>query len=207
MLDDILIAAGEDEAGEAEGVETEDNGSGGEGTVATAPLEVGVGGSGSFFNAIDDEVREDLTLFGREVEVGFDTGEGDADGIGRRETEVELEEFGERVAFGAEVAVGIVAAKAERGRAEDFIEVGASGVSGVLESRERGAEVDADTEDIDIGFIFFLCSVEADTDISFGSVSARRTNSTANFGIFVKNFVFVHKFTSKIVRIIAFERL
>ena len=31
LLDYILIAAGEDEAGEVEGVETEDNGSGGEG--------------------------------------------------------------------------------------------------------------------------------------------------------------------------------
>ena len=31
LLDDILIAASEDEAGEAEGVETEDDGSGGEG--------------------------------------------------------------------------------------------------------------------------------------------------------------------------------
>ena len=31
LLDDILIAAGEDKAGEAEGVETEDNGSGGGG--------------------------------------------------------------------------------------------------------------------------------------------------------------------------------
>lgn len=106
--------------------------------------------------------------------------------------------------FGDGVAARIVI---ERGRAEDFIEVGASGVSGVLESRERGAEVDSDSEDVDIGFIFFLCSVEADTDIAFSSVSARRANSTAASNIFVKNFVFVHKFTSKIVRIIAFERL
>ena len=207
MLDDILIAAGEDEAGKAEGVETEDNGSGGESTVATAPLEVGVGGSGSFFNAVDDEVREDLALLRWKVEIGFDTGEGDADGIGRRETEIELEEFGERVLFGAEVAVRIVAAKAERGRAEDFIEVSASGVEGVLISRKSGAEIDSDSEDVDVGFIFFLCLVEADTDRTLLPIFARRTNSTAIFGISVKNFVFVHKFTSKIVRIIAFERL
>ena len=142
-----------------------------------------------------------------EVEIGFDAGEGDADGFGRRETEVELEEFGERVAFGAEVAVGIVAAKAERRRVEDFIEVGASGVSGVLESRESGAEVNSDSEDVDVGFIFFLCSVEADTDRTLLPIFARRTNSTTVINIFVKNFVFVHKFTSKIVRIIAFERM
>ena len=95
----------------------------------------------------------------------------------------------------------------ERGSVEDFIEISESGVSGVLESRESGAEVDSDSEDVDIGFIFFLCSVEADTDIAFSSVSARRANSTAASNIFVQNFVFVHKFTSKIVRIIAFERL
>ena len=95
-------------------------------------------------------------MLGREVEIGFDTGEGDSDGIGRRETEIELEEFGEWVLFGDGVAVGIVAAKAERRRVEDFIEVGASGVEGVLESRESGAEVDSDSEDVDIGFIFFL---------------------------------------------------
>ena len=95
----------------------------------------------------------------------------------------------------------------ERGSVENFIEISESGVSGVLISRERGAEVDSDSEDIGIGFIFFLCSVEADTDIAFSSVSASRANSTAAFNIFVKNFVFVHKFTSKIVRIIAFERL
>lgn len=143
----------------------------------------------------------------REVEIGFDTGEGDADGIGRRETEVELEEFRERVAFGEGVAVRIVAVKMERGSVEDFIEISESGVSGVLISRERRAEVDSDSEDIGIGFIFFLCSVEADTDIAFGSVSASRANNTAASNIFIKNFVFVHKFTSKIVRIIAFERL
>lgn len=146
-------------------------------------------------------------MLGREVEIGFDTGEGDADGIGRRETEVELEEFGERVLFGDGVAVRIVAVKTERGRVEDFIEIVAPCVSGVLISRESRAEIDSDSEDVDIGFIFFLCSVEADTDIAFSSVSARRTNSTAASNIFVKNFVFVHKFTSKIVRIIAFERL
>ena len=143
----------------------------------------------------------------REVEIGFDTGEGDADGIGRRETEVELEEFRERVAFGDGVAVGIVAAKAERRRVEDFIEIVAPCVSGVLISRERGAEVDSDSEDVDIGFIFFLCSVEADTDRTLLPIFARRTNSTTVISISVKNFVFVHKFTSKIVRIIAFERL
>lgn len=121
---------------------------------------------------------------------------------------MELEEFGERVLFGAEVAVGIVAAKAERGRVEDFIEVGASGVEGVLISRESGAEVDSGSEDIDIGFIFFLCSVEADTDIAFSSVFTDRTDDAATiFIVRVKIFVFVHKFTSKIVRIIAFERL
>ena len=206
MLDYILIAASEYEAGEVKGIETEDDGSGGEGYYTIAQLEVGIG-SGSFFNTIDDEVREDLTLFGREVEIGFDAGEGDADGIGRKETEVELEEFGERVLFGAEVAVGIVAAKTERGRVEDFIEIVAPCVNGVLISRERGAEIDSDPEDVDIGFIFFLCSVEADTDRTLLPIFARRTNSTAIFGIFVKNFVFVHKFTSKIVRIIAFERL
>lgn len=146
-------------------------------------------------------------MLGREVEIGFDTGEGDADGIGRRETEVELEEFGERVLFGEGVAVRIVAVKTERGRVEDFIEVSASGVEGVLISRKSGAEVDSDSEDVDVGFIFFLCSVEADTDRTLLPIFARRTNSTAIFGIFVKNFVFVHKFTSKIVRIIAFERL
>lgn len=164
--------------------------------------------SGSFFNAIDDEVREDLALLRWEVEIGFDTSKGDADGIGRRETEVDLEEFGERVAFGAEVAVGIVAAKAERGRVEDFIEIVAPCVEGVLISRERGAEVDSDSEDVDVGFIFFLCSVEADTDIAFSSVFTDRTDDAATiFIVRVKNFVFVHKFTSKIVRIIAFERL
>ena len=197
-MDDILIAAGEDEAGKAEGVETEDNGSGGESTVATAQPEVGVGNSGSFFNAVDDEVREDLTLLRWKVEIGFDTGEGDADGIGRRETEVELEEFGERVAF--EIAV----VNTDKGRTVDFIEIVAPCVSGVLISRESGAEVDADTEDIDIGFIFFLCSVEAD---AHNLSVAHGRESVAIISIFVKNFVFVHKFTSKIVRIIAFERL
>lgn len=138
------------------------------------------------------------------VEIGFDAGEGDADGIGRRETEVELEEFRERVLFGDGVAVRIVAVKTERGRAEDFIEIVAPCVSGVLISRESGAEVDADSEDIDVGFIFFLCSVEADTHTL--SVAHGR-KSTAIISVFVKNFVFVHKFTSKIVCIIAFERL
>ena len=138
------------------------------------------------------------------VEIGFDAGEGDADGIGRRETEIELEEFRERVLFGDGVAVRIVM---ERRRVEDFIEIVAPCVSGVLISRERGAEVDADSEDVDIGFIFFLCSVEADTDRTLLPIFARRTNSTAVISISVKNFVFVHKFTSKIVRIIAFERL
>lgn len=141
------------------------------------------------------------------VEIGFDTGEGDADGIGRRETEVELEEFRERVLFGDGIAVRIVAVKMEKGRVEDFIEVGASGVSGVLESGESGAEVDSDSEDVDIGFIFFLCLVEADTDRTLLPIFARRTNSVAIISIFVKNFVFVHKFTSKIVYIIEFERL
>ena len=143
-------------------------------------------------------------MLGREVEIGFDTGEGDADGIGRRETEVELEEFRERVLFGDGVAVRIVM---ERGRVEDFIEIVASCVSGVLISRESGAEVDSGSEDIGIGFIFFLCSVEADTDRTLLPIFARRTNSTADISVFVKNFVFVHKFTSKIVRVIAFERL
>ena len=138
------------------------------------------------------------------VEIGFDAGEGDADGIGRRETEIELEEFGERVAFGEGVAVRIVAVKMERGRVEDFIEIVAPCVSGVLISRERGAEVDSGSEDVDIGFIFFLCSVEADTHTL--SVAHGR-KSVAIISISVKNFVFVHKFTSKIVRIIAFERL
>ena len=109
--------------------------------------------------------------------------------------------------FGDGVAVGIVAAKAERRRVEDFIEIVAPCVSGVLISRERGAEVDSDSEDVDIGFIFFLCSVEADTDRTLLPIFARRTNSAAVISVFVKNFVFVHKFTSKIVRIIAFERL
>ena len=103
--------------------------------------------------------------------------------------------------FGDGVAVRIVI---ERGRAEDFIEVGASGVNGVLKSRERGAEVDSDSEDIGIGFIFFLCSVEADAHTL--SVAHGR-KSVAIIIVRVKNFVFVHKFTSKIVRIIAFERL
>lgn len=138
------------------------------------------------------------------VEIGFDTSKGDADGIGRRETEVELKEFRERVLFGDGVAVRIVI---ERGRAEDFIEIVAPCVNGVLISRERGAEVDSDSEDVDIGFIFFLCSVEADTDRTLLLIFARRTNSTAIIIVRVKNFVFVHKFTSKIVRIIAFERL
>jgi hypothetical protein len=199
-LDDILIAAGEDEAGEVKGIETEDDGSSGEGYYTIAQPEVGIW-SGSFFNAIDDEVREDLTLLGREVEVGFDAGEGDADGIGRRETEVELEEFRERVAF--EIAV----VNTDKGRTVDFIEIVAPCVSGVLISRESGAEVDSDSEDVDIGFIFFLCSVEADTDRTLLPIFARRTNSVAIISVFVKNFVFVHKFTSKIVRIIAFERM
>ena len=146
-------------------------------------------------------------MLGREVEIGFDAGEGDADGIGRRETEIELEEFGERVLFGDGVAVRIIAVKTERGRVEDFIEIVAPCVSGVLISRESGAEVDADSEDIDVGFIFFLCSVEADTDRTLLPIFARRTNSTTVISVFVKNFVFVHKFTSKIVCIIAFERL
>lgn len=114
---------------------------------------------------------------------------------------MELEEFGERVAFGDGVAVRIVI---ERGRAEDFIEIVDPCVSGVLESRESGAEVDSDSEDIGIGFIFFLCSVEADTHTL--SVAHGR-KSVAIISISVQNFVFVHKFTSKIVRIIAFERL
>lgn len=137
-------------------------------------------------------------MLGREVEIGFDAGEGDADGIGRRETEVELEEFRERVAF--EIAV----VNTDKGRTVDFIEIVAPCVSGVLISRERGAEVDSDSEDVDIGFIFFLRSVEADTHTL--SVAHGR-KSVAVISVFVKNFVFVHKFTSKIVRIIAFERL
>ena len=140
-------------------------------------------------------------MFGREVEIGFDAGEGDADGIGRRETEVELEEFGERVAF------EITVVNTDKGRTVDFIEIVAPCVNGVLISRESGAEVDSDSEDIDIGFIFFLCSVEADTDRTLLPIFARRTNSTTIISIFVKNFVFFHKFTSKIVRIIAFEPL
>lgn len=140
-------------------------------------------------------------MLGREVEIGFDASEGDADGIGRRETEVELEEFRERVLFGDGVAVRIVM---ERGRAEDFIEIVAPCVSGVLISRESRAEVDSGSEDIDIGFIFFLCSVEADTHTLF---VAHGRKSVAIISVFVKNFVFVHKFTSKIVRIIAFEPL
>ena len=95
----------------------------------------------------------------------------------------------------------------ERGRVDDFIEIVAPCVSGVLESRESGAEVASDSEGVDICVLFFLCSVYAPTDIAFGSVSARRANSTAASNIFVQNFVFVHKFTSKIVRIIAFEPL
>lgn len=137
-------------------------------------------------------------MLGREVEIGFDAGEGDADGIGRRETEIELEEFRERIAF--EIAV----VNTDKGRTVDFIEIVAPCVSGVLISRERGAEVDSDSEDVDIGFIFFLCSVEADTHTL--SVAHGR-KSVAVISVFVKNFVFVHKFTSKIVRIIAFERL
>ena len=93
LLDDILIAASEYEAGEVEGIETEDDGSSGRGYYTIAQPEVGIGDSGSFLDAVDDEVREDLTLLGREVEIGFDTGEGDADGIGRRETEIDLKEF------------------------------------------------------------------------------------------------------------------
>lgn len=106
--------------------------------------------------------------------------------------------------FGDGVAVRIVI---ERGRVEDFIEIVDPCVSGVLESRESGAEVDSDSEDVNIGFIFFLCSVEADTDRTLLPIFARRTNSTTVIIVRVKNFVFVHKFTSKIVRIIAFERL
>ena len=96
MLDDILIAASEYEAGEVKGIETEDDGSGGEGYYTIALPEVGIG-NGSFFNAIDDEVREDLALLRWKVEIGFETGEGDADGIGRRETEIDLKEFRERI--------------------------------------------------------------------------------------------------------------
>lgn len=132
------------------------------------------------------------------VEIGFDTGEGDADGFGGRETEIELEKFRERVLFGA--AIGDTAVVY-------FRTVVAPCVEGVLIGRESGAEVDSNTEDVYVGFIFFLSSVEAYTDRTLLPIFARRTNSTAIFGIFVKNFVFVHKFTSKIVRIIAFERL
>lgn len=87
---------------------------------------------------------------------------------------------------------------------KDFIEISASGVEGVLISRESGTEIDSDAEYIGIGFVFFLCSVETDTDRTLLPIFARRT---AILNIFVKNFVFVHTFTSEIVRNIAFERL
>lgn len=135
-----------------------------------------------------------------EVEIGFDTSEGDANGFGGRETEIELEEFRERVLFGA--AIGDTAVVY-------FRTVVAPCVEGVLIGRESGAEVDSNTEDVYVGFIFFLSSVEAYTDIAFGSVFTDGTDiaSAEILSVFVKNFVFVHKFTSKIVRIIAFERL
>ena len=92
-MDDILIAAGEDEAGEAEGIESEDDDGGSRIGIEAEAREVGEWfgvGNGSFFNAIDDEVREDLALLRWKVEIGFDAGEGDADGFGRRKTEIEL---------------------------------------------------------------------------------------------------------------------
>lgn len=99
MLDDILVSGAVDEAGEAEGIESEDDDGGSGIGIEAEAREVGEWfgvGNGSFFNAIDDEVREDLALLRWKVEIGFDTGEGDADGFGRRKTEIELEEFRER---------------------------------------------------------------------------------------------------------------
>lgn len=92
MLDDIFIAGAVDETGEAEGIESEDDdGGSGIGIEAEArEVDGATIGNGSFFNAIDDEVREDLALLRWKVEIGFDTGEGDADGFGRRKTEIEL---------------------------------------------------------------------------------------------------------------------
>lgn len=200
MLDDILIASAVDEAGEAEGIESEyDDGGSGIGIEAEAREVDGFGvGNGSFFDAIDDEVWEDLALLGWKVEIGFDASEGDADRFGRRQPEIDLKKFRKRESFDIVVEFDSVSDK-------NFIEISASGVEGVLISGESRAEIDTNAEYIDIGFVFFLCSVETDTDRTLLSVfTARRT---AILNIFVKNFVFVHTFTSEIVRNIAFERL
>lgn len=200
MLDDILVSGAVDETGEAEGIETEnDDGGSGIGIEAEA-REVGSGatiGNGSILDAVDDEVREDLALFWGKVEIGFDASEGDADGFGRGEPEIDLKKFRKRESFDIVVEFDSVSDK-------DFIEISASGVEGVLISRESGTEIDTNAEYIDVGFILFLCLVEADTDNALSSFS---TDRTAILSIFVKNFVFVHRFTSKIVRIIAFEPL
>lgn len=94
MLDYILVSGAVDEAGEAEGIESEDDDGGSGIGIEAEAREVGGSsseiGNGSFFNAIDDEVREDLALLRWKVEIGFDAGEGDADGFGRRKTEIEL---------------------------------------------------------------------------------------------------------------------
>jgi len=91
-LDDILVSGAVDEAGEAEGIETEDDGGGsGIRIVAEAREVSGFGiGNGSFLDAIDDEVGEDFALLRGKVEIGFDASEGYADGFGRRESEIEL---------------------------------------------------------------------------------------------------------------------
>lgn len=202
MVDNVFVSGAVDEAGEAEGIESEDDGDGsGIGSIEAEAREVGSGfgiGNGSFLDAIDDEVGEDLALLGWKVEIGFDASEGDADGFGRRQPEIDLKKFRKRESFDIVVEFDSVSDK-------NFIEISASGVEGVLISGESRAEIDTNAEYIDIGFVFFLCSVETDTDRTLLSVfTARRT---AILNIFVKNFVFVHTFTSKIVRIIAFERL
>lgn len=202
-MNDILVSGAVDETGEAEGgIETEDDDGGSRIRIeAEAREEVGSGatiGNGSILDAVDDEVREDLALLGGEVEIGFDASEGDADGFGRGETEIDLKKFRERESFDIVVEFDSVSDK-------DFIEIGASGVEGVLISRESGTEIDTNAEYIDVGFILFLCLVEADTDRTLLPIFT--ADRTANLSIFVKNFVFVHRFTSKIVRIIAFEPL
>lgn len=90
-MNDILVSGAVDEAGEAEGIESEDDGDGSgiEIEAETREVEVRIG-NGSFLDAIDDEVREDLALLGGKTEIGFDASEGYADRFGRRESEIEL---------------------------------------------------------------------------------------------------------------------
>lgn len=93
LLDYILIADAVDEAGEAEGIESEDDDGGSGIGIEAEAREVASGatiGNGSFPDAIDDEVGEDLALLRWKVEIGFDASEGYADGFGRRKTEIEL---------------------------------------------------------------------------------------------------------------------